>query len=112
MYRNTFAAWEFASGDFGALRLQPDDFIYADPPYDVEFTAYAPGGFSWDDQIRAAETFSAHPGPVVLVNQFTPRIGALYLKLGYAVTELEAPRRISCNGDRTPAREIFATRNV
>jgi DNA adenine methylase len=111
-YRNTFAAWEFVSGDFGALRLQPDDFVYADPPYDVEFTAYAQGRFSWDDQVRAAETFSIHPGPVVLVNQFTPRIGALYLKLGYAVTELEAPRRISCNGDRTPAKEIFATRNV
>ncbi len=111
-YRNTFAAWEFTSGDFGALRLQPDDFVYADPPYDVEFTAYAPGGFSWDDQVRAAETLSMHPGPVVLVNQFTPRIGALYRRLGYAVTELEAPRRISCNGDRTPAREIFATRNV
>jgi len=111
-YRNTFAAWEFTSGDFGALRLQPDDFVYADPPYDVEFTAYAPGGFSWDDQVRAAETFSVHPGPVVLVNQFTPRIGALYVKLGYAVTELEAPRRISCNGDRSPAKEIFATRNV
>lgn len=111
-YRNTFAAWEFTSGDFGALRFQSDDFIYADPPYDVEFTAYAPGGFSWDDQVRAAETFSTHPGPVVLVNQFTPRIGALYRKLGYAVTELEGPRRISCNGDRTPAKEIFATRNL
>jgi DNA adenine methylase len=53
-----------------------------------------------------------HPGPVVLVNQFTARIGALYQKLGYAVMELEAPRRISCNGNRTPAKEIFATRNV
>jgi DNA adenine methylase len=48
----------------------------------------------------------------VLVNQFTPRIGDLYRKLGYNVTELTAPRRISCTGDRTPAREIFATRNL
>jgi DNA adenine methylase len=111
-YRDTFAAWEFTTGDFGSLTLQPDDFVYADPPYDVEFTAYSQGGFSWDDQVRAAESFAAHPGPVVLVNQFTPRIAALYRRLGYAVSELVAPRRISSTGDRTPAKEIFATRNL
>jgi DNA adenine methylase len=111
-YQDTFAAWEFTAGDFGDLRLESDDFVYADPPYDVEFTSYSQGGFSWNDQVRAAESFAAHPGPVVLVNQFTPRIGDLYRKLGYNVTELTAPRRISCTGDRTPAREIFATRNL
>jgi DNA adenine methylase len=111
-YRDTFAAWEFTTGDFGNLRLEPDDFVYADPPYDVEFTSYSQGGFSWDDQVRAAESFATHPGPVVLVNQCTPRIGVLYRKLGYTVTELIAPRRISCTGDRTPVKEIFATRNL
>jgi DNA adenine methylase len=111
-YREMFASWEFTSRDFATLDLQDDDFIYADPPYDVEFTAYAQGGFSWDDQVRAAEMFAAHPGPVILVNQRTPRIEALYRQLGYAVTGLRAPRRISCNGDRTPAKEIFATRNL
>jgi DNA adenine methylase len=111
-YRDIFAGWEFAAVDFAALRFQDDDFVYADPPYDVEFTAYAQGGFTWDDQVRTAETFAAHPGPVILVNQRTPRIEALYRKLGFTVTELRAPRRISCNGDRTPAKEIFATRNL
>jgi DNA adenine methylase len=111
-YRRTFAAWEFRAGDFAGLPIEPDDFVYADPPYDVEFTSYAQGGFSWDDQVRTAEAFAAHPGPVVLVNQLTPRIDALYRKLGYGVSELAAPRRISCTGDRTPAREIFATRNL
>jgi len=111
-YRDLFAAWEFAAADFAALPLRAEDFVYADPPYDVEFTAYAQGGFSWNDQVRAAETFAAHPGPVILVNQRTPRVEALYRKLGYAVSELRAPRRISCNGDRRPAREIFATRNL
>ena len=32
---------EFTTGDFGAARLKPSDFIYADPPYDVEFTQSA-----------------------------------------------------------------------
>jgi len=111
-YQAVFAGWDFTSGDFGDVSLQPDDFVYADPPYDVEFTSYSRGGFSWDDQVRAAEVFAKHPGPVVLVNQFTPRIGSLYRKLRYSLAALEAPRRISCNGDRTPAKEVFATRNL
>lgn len=111
-YREAFAAWEFTTGDFAKVELQPDDFVYADPPYDVEFTAYAQGGFSWSDQVRAAETFAMHPGPVILVNQSTPRVDDLYRKLGYSLHHHDAPRRISCNGDRTPAREVLASRNL
>jgi DNA adenine methylase len=104
--------WEFTSVDFAAIAIAPDDFIYADPPYDVEFTAYAQGGFSWNDQTRVAECFARHRGPVVLVNQSTKRIEDLYRSLGYAIEHLEAPRRISCTGDRRPAREVVAVRNV
>jgi DNA adenine methylase len=111
-YRAVFSRWEFSSLDFEALRLKPADFVYADPPYDVPFTQYAQGGFAWDDQVRAAEWLARHPGPVVLSNQATPRIVALYRKLGYNLRFLTAPRRISCTGDRTPAREVLATRNL
>jgi DNA adenine methylase len=111
-YRPVFSRWEFSSLDFEALCLKPGDFVYADPPYDVPFTQYARGGFSWNDQVRAAEWLARHPGPVVLSNQATPRIVALYKRLGYDVRFLGAPRRISCTGDRTPAREVLATRNV
>jgi DNA adenine methylase len=111
-YRQTFSRWTFTEGDFGSVALLPADFVYADPPYDVEFTQYAQGGFSWADQERAAEWLSRHPGPVVLVNQATPRIVALYRKLGYRLRFLEAPRRINCTGDRTPAKEVFALRNL
>jgi DNA adenine methylase len=48
----------------------------------------------------------------VLVNQATPRVEALYRSLGYDVAFLDAPRRISCTGDRTPAREIIGTRHL
>src|SRR4051812_48746084 len=78
----TFAAWTFKTGDFEQLDLEPHDFLYADPPYDVEFTEYSQGGFSWEDQIRAAEWLAQHPGPVVLSNQATPRIKKLYRALG------------------------------
>jgi DNA adenine methylase len=111
-YRDVLAGWEFTSGDFEALALGRSDFVYADPPYDVEFTAYSRGGFSWADQERTAEWLARHRGPVVLVNQATPRIEALYSRLGYRVDYLDAPRRISCTGDRTPAREVLATRNL
>jgi DNA adenine methylase len=111
-YRDLLASWTFTSQDVEEVPLGRRDFVYADPPYDVEFTHYSKGGFSWEDQERTAVHFSKHPGPVVLVNQATPRIEALYLQLRYNVDFLKAPRRISCNGDRSPAREIIATRNL
>jgi len=111
-YREALSGWEFHAGDFAGIPLDPADFVYADPPYDVEFTSYSQGGFSWDDQERTAEHFATHKGPVVLVNQSTPRIEALYQRLGYALRPLDGPRRISCDGDRTPAKEILATRNL
>lgn len=111
-YRHAFAQWTFTAGDVEAVPLEPGDFVYADPPYDVEFTHYAKDRFTWDDQQRTAEWLAAHRGPVVLVNQATERVETLYRRLGYAVQFLSAPRRISRTGDRTPAREILATRNV
>jgi len=111
-YRAAFAAWQFAIGDFAALRIEPDDFIYADPPYDVEFTRYATEGFGWGDQVRLARWLADHPGPVVLSNQATPRIVRLYEGLGFALRYVDAPRKISCNGDRTPAREVVAVKGI
>ena len=111
-FREAFENWQFQVGDFEEIAYAAEDFVYADPPYDVEFTTYSQGGFSWDDQIRAAQVLAKHRGPVVLVNQATSRIDDLYRGLGYKVRYLDAPRRISCNGDRTPAKEIIATRNL
>jgi DNA adenine methylase len=104
--------WSFRAGDFQDVRLRPGDFVYADPPYDVQFTRYAQAAFRWEDQVRTAEWLAAHPGPVVLTNQATDRIRRLYADLGYHVTELSAPRRISCTGDRSAAAEVLAVRNL
>lgn len=98
--------------DFEQIPLESGDFIYADPPYDVEFTQYSKEVFGWDQQVRLAEWLARHRGPVVLSNQATDRVQALYRQLGYAVTILDAPRLINCTGDRTPAREVLATRNL
>jgi DNA adenine methylase len=111
-YRAVFARWEFRAGDFESLALEPSDFVYADPPYDVEFTKYAKEDFRWDDQVRLAEWLARHPGPVVLSNQATERILDLYARLGFELTILSAPRMISCTGDRKPASEALATKGV
>jgi DNA adenine methylase len=110
-YREIFANWDFVAGDFEKLKLEADDFIYADPPYDVEFRQYAQGGFDWEEQVRVAQWLAKHRGPVLLSNQATDRIVALYRRLGFNLRFLNAPRRISCTGDRTPAHEVLALKN-
>ena len=109
-YASVFRQWKFTNKDIEALELKDDDFVYADPPYDVEFTTYSAGGFSWDDQVRTAKRLAAHPGPVVISNQATARIIELYEDHGFELSYLDAPRRISCTGDRTAAREVLAVK--
>lgn len=111
-HRAAFRDWEFTCGDFATVPLEPGDFVYADPPYDVPFTSYAREDFGWADQVRLAEWLARHPGPVVLSNQATEAILALYAALGFDLHLLDGPRMISASGDRTPAREVLATRNL
>src|SRR5438309_2331553 len=66
-YRDVFAEWTFSCADLEAVPLDRGDFVYGDPPYDVEFTQYAKDGFTWEDQERTAVWLSKHRGPVVLV---------------------------------------------
>ena len=112
IYRKLFRKWSFRNKDLAELSIERDDFLYADPPYDVEFTTYSAGGFSWEDQVRTAEFLAKHRGPVLLSNQATRRIVDLYRRLRFNLKFLDAPRRISCNGDRQTAREVLATRNL
>mgnify|MGYP001030028318 CR=1 FL=1 len=111
-YRPLLGRWEFTTMRFTELPVAAEDFIYADPPYDVEFTQYAAGGFGWNDQVELAQWLARHPGPVVASNQATERIIRLYEGLGFALQFLTAPRLISCTGERRPAREILALRGV
>jgi DNA adenine methylase len=111
-YQAALSAWAFTVSDFEQLTIHPDDFIYADPPYDVDFVSYAQGGFDWPSQERLAGWLAAQPCPVVASNQATPRILALYQDLGFTITTLPAPRRIACNGDRRNALEMLATKGL
>lgn len=111
VYEALLSCWTFSCVDFEKLQLQPDDFIYADPPYDVPFRQYSQQGFDWDDQVRLAHWLAQHDGPVVLSNQATPRIRELYGDLGFRLRYLQAPRRISCKASqRQHVREVLAIR--
>lgn len=77
-YRDVYSQWKFICMDFEHLYVEPEDFIYADPPYDVEFTSYSKEDFGWDDQVRLAKWLAQHQGPVILSNQATDRIVELY----------------------------------
>ncbi len=112
-YQDLLSQWEFANQDFEALDLKSGDFVYADPPYDVPFRQYSQQGFAWGDQIRLAEWLVKHDGPVVLSNQATPRIKVLYRDLGFKLSYLDAPRRISCKASgRHAVKEVIATHNL
>jgi DNA adenine methylase len=43
-----------------------------------------------------------------LSNQATDRVVNLYQDSGFTIDIVDAPRRISCNGDRRPAKEVIA----
>jgi DNA adenine methylase len=111
-YKPLFKDWEFSNADFEKLTIESDDFIYADPPYDVEFTTYSAGGFTFKDQERLADWLANQSVPIVLSNQATKRIIDLYTKYGFDLEFYAAPRRISCNGDRSAATEVLATKNL
>src|SRR5437899_2804699 len=72
-YQKPFRSWDFTSLDFEEIPLKDGDFVYADPPYDVEFTQYSSQAFRWEDQVRTAEWLAHHSGPVILSNQATDR---------------------------------------
>lgn len=79
------------------------DVVYCDPPYEPlpgtsGFTSYAPGGFSWEDQITLAECcVAAHQrgARVVISNSSAPRIIELYQQHGFKLNYVRARRAIS-----------------
>ena len=112
IYRKSFEKWSFTCEYFERMDLDDESFVYADPPYDVEFTKYATEDFTWNDQNRLIRWLDRHDGPIVISNQATDRITNLYLDHGYNVSNISAPRFINANGDRSRAVEIIATKNI
>ena len=111
-YKEMFSKWVFTCTDFEDISIIDNDFIYVDPPYDVEFTKYSKEDFTWNDQKRLIKWLSKQSCPVVISNQATKRIVELYKSSNFELRFLEAPRMISCTGNRTRAKEVLAVKNV
>ena len=107
-----FEKWDFSQGDFEKLKIEKNDFLYVDPPYDVEFTKYSKEDFTWNDQVRLVKWLLNFKCPVIASNQATDRIISLYSDAGFHIEKVSAPRMISCNGNRQRAWEILATKNI
>ncbi len=112
IYKEKFEKWSFTCVDFERIDIDGAVFIYADPPYDVEFTKYATEDFTWSDQIRLIRWLDKQDGPIAVSNQATDRIKNIYLDHGYNVSNISAPRFINANGDRSRVIEILATKNI
>ncbi len=110
-YSQQFEDWSFSKKDFSEVSIRKNDFVYADPPHDVDPTTYGANGFTWYDQVRAAKFFGELKCPVILSNLATPRIVELYKTLGFKLQFLQPPQRISSTGARQVIREVVATKN-
>ncbi|EFL5716740.1 Dam family site-specific DNA-(adenine-N6)-methyltransferase [Shigella dysenteriae] len=93
------------------------DVVYCDPPYESMpgtngFTAYAAGGFTWDDQVALAKScVAAHErgAKVVISNSSAPKVIDLYRELGFNVEFINARRSISSKGStRGMAKDVVA----
>lgn len=98
-------------GDYTELTYFLGDFVYLDPPYDVasgNFTSYNKTVFGKSEQARLSvfcDELTNKNVKFCQSNADTPYIRELYRN--YRIVEIEAPRRISCNGDRTNAKELL-----
>ncbi len=68
-------------------RPTAEDFVFVDPPYDSEFSAYDNRPFTSSDQRRLRDALSLVPAHVMLVIRDTPGIRALYSSERWHVIE-------------------------
>lgn len=106
--------WEFQSGDFSALKIEKNDFLFVDPPYDDTFTSYTKEQFSYEDQIRLVKWLDevAPTNPVIITNQNTERMRELYIEYGYEILESKRPKNFKGKNSEESKKEIMAVRNV
>jgi DNA adenine methylase len=76
------ATTDFHSQDFEPFLAgcdpAPDDFVFVDPPYDSDFSAYDNRAFESADQVRLEGVLARLPAKVMVVIKDAPAIRALY----------------------------------
>jgi len=97
---------EIISGDFNKCLeyIQPNDFIYLDPPYQPisrtsSFTSYTKDSFNEKEQERLAniiKELDKKKCKIMLSNSYNPFIKKLYKN--FRIEYVKARRSINCNG--------------
>lgn len=81
-YRTALKNTTIKKGDFESVlkesKLNPQDFVFLDPPYDSEFSEYDQQSFDRNDQARLAHFIKTTPAKCLLVIKSTPFILSLY----------------------------------
>lgn len=112
-YQNILKQWKFTVCDFDQMNIDKNDFVYADPPYDTEFTKYSSEDFNFEDQKRLIKYLNSLDNPIIISNQETDRIKQLYMENDFTLFRIPVKRSISSNPDtRKPVYEILAFKNV
>jgi len=101
--------WHYSSCDFSECFIPANSFVYYDPPFAEVYGSYQPGGFGKAQHEEIARVaIGREAGMAVVSNNWIDWIVAMHRDYGFSVIAVEAPRRISCTGDRTPATEMLA----
>jgi len=103
--------------EFDAIKPNPGDFVYFDPPYhpadSTSFTKYTKLDFSEKDQQRLrdfAVQLNRQRVNVMLSNSDTPFIRNLYNSAIWHIDTVQAPRMVNCKADgRGAVNELLIT---
>lgn len=91
--RARMANTDLRSADFELFLAEAgptaEDFVFVDPPYDSEFSAYDDRPFTASDQRRLRDALALLPARVMLVIKDTPGIRALYASEPWHVIEAD-----------------------
>ena len=81
------------------IKLNKDDFIFLDPPYDTDFSSYVNNTFDKQDQERLANyLINKCPAKFMLVIKNTDFISDLYSNKGLYITSFDKTYMVSFKG--------------
>lgn len=109
--------WQFHQEEFdGILRkVEEKDFLFLDPPYYSEekgFVGYSGHPFGWTKQNQLIKAAQSKACPIVACNSSHPRIVQAYQDAGFQTHFISVARKVNSTGDRTPALEVLAFKNI
>lgn len=81
------------------IKLNKNDFVFLDPPYDTDFSSYVNNTFDKQDQERLADyLINKYPAKFMLVIKNTNFISNLYDKKGLYITSFDKKYMVSFKG--------------